>query len=154
MRRKPDFPNLPPIAGVSEEDCLLRPRDAAQILGVHVRTLQHWRRSKHCGPSFVRVGGRPRYKLQALRQYVSVRTVVRAPGPTFYRLTRIEQLSEKHPGLRGFIEELLLRRVPHSEITAAVLEKWGERVSGQVLHNFYVLRIWPKESSQKREGQR
>lgn len=153
MRRKPDFPSLPPIAGITEQDYLLRPRDAARVLGVSLTTLRQWKRSKRLGPSFVMVGGTTRYSLRALRQYMSVRTVVRAPGPAFYRLTRIEQLGEKHRGLRSFIEELLRRRVPHGEIAAEVLKRWGETVSGQVLYNFYRLRVWPKESSEKREGQ-
>lgn len=69
----------------------------------------------------------------------------------FYRRTRIEQLGEKHPGLRDFVEEQQRRRVPHPQIAAAVLEKWGEVVSEQVLSNFYRLRVWPKECNQARD---
>jgi hypothetical protein len=137
-----------------QEERLLRPPDAAQFLSVSENTLKWWRNSAHRGPSFVRVEGGIRYPVQALRRYLAARTV-RAPKPRkaapFYRRTRIEELGEKHPGLRNFVEKQQHRRVPHPQIAAAVLEKWGEVVSEQVLSNFYRLRVWPKECNEARE---
>jgi hypothetical protein len=90
--------------------------------------------------------------LQALREYVAQHTRVRTPSAPFYRRTRIEELGEKHPGLPDFVEEQQRRRVRHRQIVAAILERWNERVSDQVLSNFYRLRIWPKMSNEAREA--
>jgi len=145
MKRKPNFPNFPPIAGVSEQDYLLSPRDAAQLLGVAVGTLRRWR-YEHRGPPFIKVEGSFRYSLKALRAYLAARTKVRTSAP-FYRRTKIEELGEKHPGLRRFVEERQRRRESWRVIAAEVFERWGETVSAQVLSNFYRLRVFPKEST-------
>jgi len=73
----------------------------------------------------------------------------------FYRRTKVEELGEKHPALREFVEERLARRVPNPQIAAAVLEQWGETLSEQVLSNHYQLRVWPRENldqAAEREG--
>jgi hypothetical protein len=77
MKRKPDFPNFPPTAGVSEEDCLLTGHDVARLLGVSPDTVVDWRcRYPERGPDFIRVGaGRIRYSLGAVRKYLNERTV-------------------------------------------------------------------------------
>jgi hypothetical protein len=73
-------------------------------------------------------------------------------GAPFYRRTRIEELGEKHPGLLGYVVDCQQRRVPSPQIAAFILKNWAEVVSEQVLHNFYVLRVWPSECSQAREA--
>ena len=152
MRRKPDFSNIPPAPGVAEEDRLLTSRDVARLLAVSLDTVKGWRSRKPrtgTGPPFIRIGGdegRIRYSLRALRKYLAEHTNVRASAP-FYRRTKIEELGEKHPGLREFVEERQRGRESGRVIAAQVFERWGETVSAQVLSNFYRLRVFPKESS-------
>jgi hypothetical protein len=69
------------------------------------------------------------------------------PSAPYYHLTKIEQLGQKHPGLRELVEQRQRRRVSWRLIAAEVFERWGETVSAQVLSNFYRLRVFPKESS-------
>ncbi len=75
----------------------------------------------------------------------------------FYRRTKVEELGERHPpgehgpedkGLLHFVESAQRRRVPGPEIAAAVLEHWGETVSGQVLSNHYTLRVWKRQNAE------
>jgi len=80
---------------------------------------------------------------------VAAHTKTRTSAP-FYRRTKIEELGEKHRGLRDFVEKQQRQRVSHKQIAAAILEKWGEVVSGQVLSNFYQLRVSPKEWDEQR----
>jgi hypothetical protein len=49
------------------------PREAARVLGVCESTLQRWRTQSE-GPAFVRIGGRVRYSLPMLHQYVQANT--------------------------------------------------------------------------------
>jgi hypothetical protein len=79
MRRKPIFSNIPPDAGITEEDLLLTTQDVARLLAVNPYTLKAWRSRKYrdrSGPPFIRVGGHfVRYSLRTLREYLSERTV-------------------------------------------------------------------------------
>jgi len=79
MKRKPNFPNFPPVADIPEGERLLRPREVAELLSVSMGTIRGWRsRNPRTGegPEFIRVGGlRVRYSLRALREYLSERTV-------------------------------------------------------------------------------
>lgn len=154
IKRNPDLRNASPVPEPNDEDRLMPARDAAKILAVPESRLRQWRRSVSSrGPSFVRVGGGVRYRLRDLREYLAARTTVRTPSSgRFYRKTKIELLGEKHPGLRDFVEEQQRRRVRHRQIAAALLERWNERVSDQVLSNFYRLRVWPKECKEEREA--
>jgi len=156
MKRKPNFPNFPPGAGITEEDCLLTSRDVARLFALNPGTVKAWRsrnKRRDTGPEFIRVGGlRVRYSFRAVREYLAQHTTARRPTAPFYRRTKIEELDAKHPGLRKFVEERQRRRVSNRVIAAEVLERWGETVSGQVLHNFYALRVWPKELREEREG--
>ena len=47
---------------------------AAEILGVHARTLDNWR-SQNRGPRYVRVGRRIIYRIADLEAYLDARTV-------------------------------------------------------------------------------
>jgi predicted DNA-binding transcriptional regulator AlpA len=79
MKRRPNFPNFPPIA-VSKEDCLLTTRDVARLLAVSAGTVKDWRNRSgrpEKGPEFIRFGGSVRYALRAVRKYLSKRTVRR-----------------------------------------------------------------------------
>ena len=155
MKREPDLPNASPVPEPNDEDRLMPASDAAKLLAVRESRLRSWRRSRSGrGPSFITVGGSVRYSVHALREYLAEHTRVRTPSAPFYRRTRIEQLGEKHPGLRDLVEEQQHRRVPHRQIAAAILEKWGEVVSEQVLSNFYRLRVWPKECTEAREAKK
>lgn len=70
------LPDLETPVGVTQEESLLRPGEAAEFLRVAVATLKDWRGRLHgIGPSFIRVGGRVRYSLRDLRRYVKSRTV-------------------------------------------------------------------------------
>jgi hypothetical protein len=57
---------------------LLDTRQAAEFLGISVRTMEGYRR-RGCGPAYVRLAGgrkaRPRYDSQALRDYCTGRSV-------------------------------------------------------------------------------
>lgn len=142
----------PELSSGLQDERLLTPKEAAYLLGASVQTLRWWRRSPDRGPVFVKVEGRIKYPLPALREYKARHTTARMPSPPFYRQSKIEELGEKHPGLREFIEVRQRRRVPHRVIAAEVLSRWGEKVSPQVLSNFYRSRVWPKELSERREG--
>ena len=58
------------------------PEEAAERLGVQPSTLANWR-WRGGGPSYVKVGGRVRYRLQALAEYLDgqARTSTSDPGP-------------------------------------------------------------------------
>jgi hypothetical protein len=79
MRRKPLFPNIPPDAGITEEDLLLTTEDVARMLAVNPYTLKAWRCRQDragVGPPFIKVGTRfVRYSLRDVREYLSERTV-------------------------------------------------------------------------------
>lgn len=55
-------------------DRLLRPQEAADLLGVSVRTLADWR-WKSIGPRYCRIQGRPRYRVSQLDEWVTEREV-------------------------------------------------------------------------------
>lgn len=80
-------------------------------------------------------------------QIDAMRTARRVP---FYRRTKVEKLGEKHPGLVDFVYSSQNRRVPNTEIAAAILAQWGEIVSGQALSNFWQLRTWPRQCEERR----
>jgi hypothetical protein len=131
-----------------DEERLLTPGETAQCLAVSVDLLKVWRRHGR-GPAFVKAGGRIRYSFRALRNYLAERTTRPMSAP-FYRRTKVEELDGKHPGLRRFVEKRQQRRVSYQIIAAEILQKWGERISAQALSNFFIRRVWPKESSQRR----
>ncbi len=141
-----------PLPSDLREERLLTPQETARLLAVRVETLERWRYSGHRGPAFVKVEGRIKYPLPVIRHYLAERTRAWTPGAPFYRRTRIEELGEKHPGLCEFVEQAQRRRIPNGQIAAEVLARWGEKVSLQVLSNFYRLRVWRKESSERGEG--
>jgi hypothetical protein len=79
MRHKPLFPNIPPDAGITEEDFLLTTQDVARLLAVNPYTLMAWRCKQDragVGLPFIKVGTRfVRYSLRDVREYLSERTV-------------------------------------------------------------------------------
>jgi hypothetical protein len=79
MRRKPNFPNLSPLADIAEADQLLTTDDVARLLAVNPYNLKAWRSRKDragLGPPFIKLSRRcVRYSLRALRDYLSERTV-------------------------------------------------------------------------------
>ena len=66
---------------------LVKERDAAELLGVSVRTLQKWRLQGD-GPRFVKLGHAVRYDGQDLEAYIesSRRTSTSEPPPNTARL--------------------------------------------------------------------
>jgi uncharacterized protein YjcR len=77
MRRKLFFPNVPPNARITEEDCLLTSRDVAEMLAVDPQTVRGWRsRNKRAGegPEFIKLGSGPgarvRYRRSAVEKYL------------------------------------------------------------------------------------
>lgn len=66
-----------------EYGALLKERDAADLLGTEVRTLQAWRHSG-TGPPYVKLGGAPnapvRYPAAQLREFLRRNTVISAPA--------------------------------------------------------------------------
>lgn len=134
------------MSGTNQEDRLLAVDQAAELLGAAVGTMRWWRRPKVWrGPPFVKVEGRIRYRLSDLQKYLEENTVRPGRGAApFYRQTRVEELGAKHPGLCEFVEKQVRRHVPYPRIAEAVLKRWGEPVSNQVLSSFYIARVWPK----------
>jgi hypothetical protein len=54
------------------DDALVTPREACEILRLKLTTLNFYRCNRpEYGPRFVRVGGRVRYSMGALREYAS-----------------------------------------------------------------------------------
>ena len=139
------------MSGTNQEDRLLTSKQAAAVLGIKPRTLQGWRKRsgtpRATGPSFIKAGRFIRYRLGDLQGWLREFTVQvegsRRSAP-FFRSTRIEQLGAKHPGLCEFVEKELRKRVSQPRIAAAVQERYGERVSVNIISNFYTLRIAPK----------
>ena len=60
------------IAGI---DKLLTPAQVADILGVKVMTLTHWRHHKRYALNFVRVGRSIRYRKADVERFIKTRTV-------------------------------------------------------------------------------
>ncbi len=140
-----------PLPSDLREERLLTPQETARLLAVRVETLERW--STGVSRASVRQSGRTDRVSAASHPALSRRrTRAWTPGATFYRRTRIEELGEKHPGLCEFVEQTQRRRIPNGQIAAGVLARWGEKVSLQVLSNFYRLRVWRKESSQRGKG--
>ena len=81
------------------EPCLLTPGDAARLLRISESTLHFWRCRRHLsGPSFVVAGGRIRYQLETLRDWVArqtVRTPLRIPKSHAGRKQRISCVLEE-----------------------------------------------------------
>jgi hypothetical protein len=79
MRRELIFSNIPPDAGITEEDFLLTTQAVARLLAVNSYTLKAWRSRKYRvrpGLPFIRVGERfVRYSLRDVREYLSERIV-------------------------------------------------------------------------------
>lgn len=77
MKHKPSLPVIRAVEARLGAEQLLKPLEAALMLGVCTGTLDHWRSRAHCGPDFIRVGGKQghiRYSLKALREYMNMRT--------------------------------------------------------------------------------
>jgi hypothetical protein len=54
------------------DEALVTPREACEILRLKLTTLNFYRcNRRHYSPRFVRVGGRIRYEMGALREYLS-----------------------------------------------------------------------------------
>jgi excisionase family DNA binding protein len=51
-------------------DGLLSTREAARLLGIRPRTLEHWRRQR-TGPTYSKIGRAIRYSRGALEKYIS-----------------------------------------------------------------------------------
>jgi hypothetical protein len=70
---------------LSPEERVLRPDEAADVLGVQPSTLAHWRKV-HSGPAYVRLGSGPRspvgYQLRCLRRWLKEHTVQPAQKET------------------------------------------------------------------------
>ena len=49
--------------------------EAAEILGVSVRTMEAWRQCNE-GPTYIHIGRRVRYRISDLEAYVAEKTVV------------------------------------------------------------------------------
>jgi Helix-turn-helix domain len=56
---------------------LLRPTEAARMLGVHPQSLANWRAAGR-GPKWCKLGTAVRYSVEALREYYEANT--RTPG--------------------------------------------------------------------------
>ena len=54
--------------------------EVAEAFGVSEATLQRWRRTGF-GPTYVRVGRRPRYPLESVEDWLADRTVVTTEDP-------------------------------------------------------------------------
>jgi Helix-turn-helix domain len=154
MRKKAEVETLGEVAG---SDRLLTTEEAAGRLAVSPATL-HWWRWRHTGPEFVRMNGARgavRYSLKALRKFLKERTVKRE-GPRRsapqYQKTRIELLGAKHRGLLRYVERNMRWHTPYPEISAELLRRWYEKVSGSTLHNHWANRVWPKIQSEQKIG--
>lgn len=53
---------------------LLTPKEAATLLGMHPTTLANWRVRGTSKLPFVRIGGRIRYSLKAIEQFIEQNT--------------------------------------------------------------------------------
>ena len=60
------------IAGIEK---LLTPTQVAEILGVGVETLNHWRHTKRYALNFVRIGRCVRYRQTDVENFIKTRTV-------------------------------------------------------------------------------
>jgi hypothetical protein len=73
-RKSPPHVQIPVL--LIEEPCLLAVQDVARLLSVAPSTMHWWRCRRHlAGPSFVKVEGRVRYSLEAVRDFIASRTV-------------------------------------------------------------------------------
>jgi predicted site-specific integrase-resolvase len=61
------------VASLEDRTLTLSPEEAAQRLGVEVSSLANWRWSGR-GPAFVKAGGRVRYRLTDLAEYLDAQT--------------------------------------------------------------------------------
>jgi excisionase family DNA binding protein len=57
-----------------QQQKLLKPEEAAEILGVSVKTLTNWRHSKLYPLSFVKVGRLVRYRMEDVEGFLQKRT--------------------------------------------------------------------------------
>jgi hypothetical protein len=145
MKRETNSPRVPVTVEMAQEDLLLTTKQTAKVLAMSADTLRDWRYSKPpVGAAFIKVGGVIRYRLGDLLEYLDKRTVRPERSAPFYRRTRIEELGLKHPGLCEFVEKELRKRVSQPRVAEAVLNRWHERISVQVISSFYRLRVAPK----------
>jgi len=149
--KRPISPRVPVTIEIVLGDVPLRSREAGKLLAISPWTLKNWRCSKPpVGPAFIKLGGVVCYRFRDLVEYLDKRTVRPERPAPFYRRTRVEELGLKYPGLFQFVESQVRARVPYPRIAAEVQERWGERVSDQVLSNFYMLRVWPRILEEER----
>jgi excisionase family DNA binding protein len=59
----------------TERDPLMTENQAAELLGVKPSTLQFWRSNKRYPLEYVKMGRLVRYRLSALEEFISLRTV-------------------------------------------------------------------------------
>jgi excisionase family DNA binding protein len=62
------------LSNMVHESKLLTEDEAAELVGLSVRTLQAWR-SRGVGPAYVHVGRKVRYRLSDINRWISANTV-------------------------------------------------------------------------------
>lgn len=72
---------------MTPETNLHTPKETSAQLDVEVTTLAKWR-SRGCGPSYAKIGGKVRYPAAAISEFIASRTIVPGAPPKRARKRR------------------------------------------------------------------
>ena len=141
-----------PLPSDLREERLLTPQETARLLAVRVETLERWRYS---GASRASVRQSGRTDQVSAASHPALSRSAPGHGRPALRFTGAHESKSWERSIRACASlwsKPNARRIPNGQIAAEVLARWGEKVSLQVLSNFYRLRVWRKESSERGEG--